>query len=211
MRGIVKGPEPPSLTAHRLAAHCDYDNYSAKDELRAALVAEQRGLCCYCMGRIRSGQDTMKVEHWSCQSANPGEQLNYRNLLGACLGGQGQPPNLQHCDTRKGDQSLRWNPANPNHQIELHIRYEMDGSIRSGDSDFDEQLKQVLNLNLKVLKNNRKAIFDAIQEWWTREKDRLHTRVPRQQIERMREEYAGGTGSLRPYSQVAVWLLDQRL
>lgn len=211
MRRIVKGPEPPSLTAHRLTPHCDYDNYAAKDELRDALVAEQRGLCCYCMGRIRSDQDTMKIEHWHCQSANPGEQLDYQNLLGACLGGEGQPEFLQHCDTHKGDQPLRWNPADPNHQIEHHIRYEMDGSIRSDDPEFDAQLDKVLNLNLAIHKNSRKAVFDAIQEWWKKEKARLHTRVPRQQIERKREEYAGGRGPLLPYCQVAVWVLDQRL
>ena len=181
------------------------------DELRDSLVGEQKGLCCYCMGRIHSGPLTMKVEHWLCQSANQDEQLNYRNLLGACLGGQGQPADLQHCDTCKGDQALQWSPANPDHRIESRIRYEMDGSIRSDDPDFDTQLERVLNLNLKELKNNRKAVFDAIQDWWKREKTRLHTRVPRQQIERMRREYAGGTAPLRPYCQVAVWLLDQRL
>ena len=53
MRAITKGPEPVSLTAHRQTPHCDYDNYAAKDDLRNALVSEQRGLCCYCMGRIR--------------------------------------------------------------------------------------------------------------------------------------------------------------
>ena len=55
MKAIAKGPEPASLTAHRQTPHGNYDNYAAKDHLRSALVAEQRGLCCYCMGRIRPG------------------------------------------------------------------------------------------------------------------------------------------------------------
>lgn len=211
MRGIVKGPEPPSLTAHRLTPHSDYENYAAKDDLRVTLVGEQRGLCCYCMGRIWSGQDTMKIEHWHCQSGYPGEQLNYRNLLGACLGGQGQPAHLQHCDTRKGNQDLRWNPADPAHHIERRIRYELDGSIRSEDPEFDAQLDQVLNLNLAVHKNNRKAIFEAFVKWWRGEKNRIHGPVPRQRIERERERHAAGTGHLAPYCQVTVWLLDQRL
>jgi len=61
MRAITKGPEPPSLTAHRQTPPCDYDNYTDKDGLRHSLVTEQRGLCCYCMGRIRNGPKTMKI------------------------------------------------------------------------------------------------------------------------------------------------------
>jgi len=109
MRAITKSAEPPSLTAHRLAPYCNYDNYADRDALRNALATEQRGLCCYCMDRIRSEQGTMKIEHWRCQARYPGEQLNYRNLLGACPGGQGLPAHLQHCDTRKGDRDLQWN------------------------------------------------------------------------------------------------------
>jgi len=110
MRAITKGAEPASLTAHRQTQRCDYDNYADKATLRQALVTDQRGICCYCMGRIRNGSATMKIEHWRCQSCYPDEQLNYRNLLGACLGGNGQPPHLQHCDTRKGviDAILNW-------------------------------------------------------------------------------------------------------
>ena len=106
MRPIVKRPEPVSLTAHRKKPYSDYDNYQAKDNLRQALVTEQQGLCCYCMGRIRPVPASMKIEHWRCQKHYRGEQLKYRNLLGACLGGHGQPARLQHCDTRKGDSDL---------------------------------------------------------------------------------------------------------
>jgi uncharacterized protein (TIGR02646 family) len=211
LRTITKGHEPPSLTAHRLTPPCDYDNYNGKDELREALVREQRGLCCYCMGRIESSPDKMKIEHWRCQSDNPDEQLNYRNLLGACRGGHGQPAPHQHCDTRKGDRTLRWNPANPEHRIELRVRYEIDGSIRSDDTEFNAELDQVLNLNLPVHRNSRRAIFTAVQEWCKRERDRLHNRVPRETIQRKRAEFSEGNGPLRPYCQVAIWILDQRL
>lgn len=209
MRSITKGPEPPSLTAHRLTPHCDYDNYADKDALRHALVTEQRGICCYCMGRIRNGRTTMKVEHWRCQSDHPDEQLDYRNLLGACLGGDGRPPRLQHCDTRKGNRDLQWNPADPAHRIETRIRYEADGSIRSDDAGFDAQFDEVLNLNLLFLKNNRKAVWVAVIEWWG-----LHVRGrngERRRLERERHLRVAGNGDLDPYCQVAVWWLDQRL
>ncbi len=211
MRQIVKGAEPPSLTAHRQTPHCNYDNYGPKDDLRHALVTEQRGLCCYCMGRIHNGPATMKIEHWRCQSRHPDEQLNYRNLLGACLGGPEQPAHLQYCDTRKGDSDLQWNPAAAAHHIETRVRYELDGSIRADDAVFDNQLHQVLNLNLPLLKNNRKGILDAVLDWWRRERARIGGHVPRERFVREREKYIAGNGEIAPYSPVAVWWLGQRL
>ena len=211
MRAIAKAPEPVSLTTHRQTPHCDYDNYAAKDDLRNALVSEQRGLCCYCMGRIRNEPTTMKIEHWWCRAHHPGGQLNYRNLLGSCQGGEGQPRSLQHCDTQKGDTDLAWNPADPAHRIETRIRYELDGSIRADDADFDGQLNDVLNLNLPVLKNNRKGIYDAVLQWWKSQKKWSHGRVPRERLERELARHDAGVGELAPYGQVAVWLLDQKL
>lgn len=211
MRQIVKGAEPASLTAHRLTPHCHYDNYAPKDDLRHALVTEQRGLCCYCMGRVHNGPTTMKIERWRCQARHPNEQLNYRNLLGACLGGNGQPPHLQHCDTRKGDSNLQWNPADAAHHIETRVRYELDGSIHANDAVFNDQLHQVLNLNLPLLKNNRKGTLNAVLDWWRREKARIGGPVPRQRFVRERDKHIAGHDEIAPYCQVAEWWLGQRL
>ena len=210
MRAISKGSEPESLRKHRNARHSDYGNYAAKDELREALVAEQRGLCCYCMGRIRPQIGSMKIEHWQSQASRK-RQLDYGNLLGACLGGEGQPGYLQHCDTRKGDRNLRWNPADPLHYIEERIRYESDGLISADDVDFNQQLNEVLNLNLRLLRNNRKGVLLAVLDWWKNEKHRIRGPVPRKRFLGERDKHVSGTGELRPYSQVAVWWLDQRL
>ena len=209
MRAIAKGAEPPSLTAHRQTPPCDYDNYADKAALRHALVTEQRGICCYCMERIHDRPTTMKIEHWHCQSRFPEEQLAYRNLLGACMGGDGKPPQLQHCDTRKGYRDLLWNPADLGHHIETRIRYEEDGSIRSDDAVFDAQLCDVLNLNLPRLRNNRKGVLDAVLGWWRHEKGRGP--VPRARFQRARDGRVGVAGELEPFCQVAVWWLEQRL
>ena len=216
MRTIVKGREPASLTQHRLTLPSnnykpDYDNYSDKDALRKALVKEQRGLCCYCMKEISSDREKMKIEHWQCQSRYPTKQLDYRNLLAACPGGEGQPPHLQHCDTKKTNDDLKWNPADSTHRIETRLRYEADGSIRSDDPTFDTQLCQVLNLNLAELKNNRKGVLDAVLEWWRHERAKVQDRVPRSRLVRERNRRIPQTGELQPYCQVAVWWLDQRL
>jgi uncharacterized protein (TIGR02646 family) len=198
VRAIKKGPEPASLTRHRLTPHCNYHNYAEKDDLRHALTTEQRGLCCYCMGRIHSGRAVMKIEHWRSQVQYPDEQLNYKNLLGACLGGHGQPSDRQHCDTKKGHSALKWNPAEPADRIETRVRYELDGSIRSDDLAFDSQLEEVLNLNLSVLRNNRKSVFSAVLDWLKREKDRIHGPVSRERLERERDRYLTGSVNLLP-------------
>jgi uncharacterized protein (TIGR02646 family) len=210
MRAIAKGTEPLSLTAYRQTPGCDFDDYKDKDGLRYALVTEQRGICCYCMGRIHIGPTSMKIEHWHCQNRYAAEQLSYRNLLGACLGGKGQPPRLQHCDTRKADLDLLWNPAEPGHHIETRIRYEADGSIRSDDAMFNAQLNEVLNLNLPFLKNSRKGLLDAILSWWKKEKARLHGSIPRARLERERDRLSR-SDKLQPYCQVIIWWLEQRL
>ena len=211
MRVISKRREPASLTAHRQTPHCNYDNYAAKDQLRNALVTEQQGLCCYCMGRIYAKPESMKIEHWKCQSNYPSEQLSYQNLLGACRGGHGQPAHKQHCDTRKGDSDINWNPADPAHHIETRIRYDLDGSISSGEADFDRQLNDILNLNLPVLKKNRKHLLDVVLHWWKSEKVRIGGPVPHDRFVRKRDWFVGGTGALSPYCQVAVWWIEQRL
>ncbi len=206
MRAIVKQPEPPSLTAHRQNPHCDFDNYQDKDALRHALVSEQRGLCCYCMGRIRPKADKMKIEHWQCRSRHQDKQLDYRNLLGACRGGEGQGRHQQHCDTQKRDRDLLWNPADPAHMIEERIGYGSDGTVRSRDTGFNHQLNQILNLNLPFLKQHRKSVLDAILQWWKTRKP-----VPREQIEQEILRRASAAGSLTPYCPVAVWWLSQKL
>jgi uncharacterized protein (TIGR02646 family) len=183
-----------------------YSGYSEKDDLRQALVREQRGLCCYCLGRIDATPTLMKIEHWRSQSRYPTEQLTYRNLLGACLGGDGQPRGQQHCDTRKGNRDLRWNPAEPDHSIEARITFDLDGTIRSNDSEFDRQLNDVLNLNHPVLKNHRKKALDGLIDGL-----RLRKHLTKDKIEREIKRLIGGDGHLAPYCQLPVWWLQRKL
>ncbi len=209
MRTITKGVEPVSLTAHRKMLYSCYDNYEEKDDLRTSLVREQRGLCCYCMGRITVDRRSIKIEHWRCQSRYPSEQLDYSNLLGSCTGGEGHSPRFQHCDTYKGDKDLRWNPGDPSHDIETRLLYTADGSIKSDDDEFNAQLKAVLNLNLALLMTRRKRVLDAILEWWEHEKKQ--GRLSRRTFTNKRNQWAARSGKLQPYCGVVVWWLDRHL
>ena len=212
MKAIEKATEPKCLVEHRAQPHSSYQNLSSADkqQLRECLVAEQAGICCYCMGRIRPDADSMKIEHWECQEDHPDKQLAYSNLLGACRGGEGRPGRLQHCDTRKGKAPLKWNPADPSHAIESHVAYNIDGTIRSDDEEFNQQLNAVLNLNLPVLKNARGGIMATIAAWWKREKSRRRGPVPKQVIEKKLAAWAD-TSTLQPHSGVAILELRRRL
>ena len=157
MRTIQKGQEPASLTQHRKQPHADYDNYADKDTLRKTLVAEQRGVCCYCQSRIRPNSEEMKIEHFQCQNGYPARQLDFTNLLGACTGGHGRPVRDQHCDTRKGNTDLCFSVCDPAHPIERKIRYKGNGEIAADDEAVQTALNDVLNLNWPRLVENRKA------------------------------------------------------
>lgn len=208
MRAVMKGPEPQSLTQHRASPHCNYDNYADKAGLRVSLVREQYGICCYCMGRIRHTEAAMKIEHWQCRARHSAKELAYDNLLGACIGGVGKPVKQQHCDTRKGDGDLKWNPATATHRIESRVRYELNGKITSGNKDFAGQLNDVLNLNLPWLMNNRKAVLDAVLAWWRAKRPVPAARL-RQEVQK--RSSADGGRELEPYSPVAAWWLRQKL
>lgn len=164
MRTIQKGPEPATLTQHRQQPHADYDNYADKAGLRQSLIAEQRGVCCYCQSRIRSTPAGMKIEHWQSQTGHPARQLDFGNLLGACLGGHGRPDRDQHCDTRKGSSDLCFSVTDPAHRIERQLRFLGDGRISSEDLGIDGAINTVLNLNLPRLMSNRKAVLQAFQQ-----------------------------------------------
>lgn len=204
MRTITKGAEPNSLTQHRAQAHSDYDNYAQKDHLRVALVGEQKGLCCYCTGRIRAGSTAMKIEHWQCQATYPQQQLDYGNLLGACLGGEGKSPDKQHCDTKKAKHDLKWNPANAAHAVENRLRYLSDGTVESTDEEFNAQINNVLGLNLDYLKNNRKAVLDEVLKWW-------HSTPNAREKVQQQIDHRINASVMKPFSPVAVWFLRKKL
>jgi len=204
MRTIQKGPAPATLTQHRQQPHANYDNYADKDHLRQALVAEQRGVCCYCQSRIRATPDGMKIEHWQCRASFPDLQLEYRNLLGACPGGEGRRPEDQHCDTSKGNRALCFSVCDPAHQIERHIRFLGDGRIQADDGAVHQALNDVLNLNWNRLVANRKATLEAF-------KQRLQRGEKLDPARELPKWDGSQAGELPEFAQVMVYWLNKRL
>ncbi len=202
------------LREYRSALNATYED-SPKEALKQNLLQEQKFLCAYCMSRIT--EKTMSVEHWKCRSSYPKLELSYQNLLAVCDGNEGQPPHKQHCDTRKGNTNLAYNPANSTHHARLKIRYlRSTGKIESDDAVFCSELggekrgiEGVLNLNLEKLKNNRRAVI----KWLERTLKRLPPNARKAQIQPLLGQWntADSQGMLPEYAGVAIYFLEKRL
>lgn len=160
MKYIKKEKEPNSLKNYRSKQNSHYDNMptEVKDNLRNSLLKEQGGICCYCMRRIKFTD--MKIEHWIPRSIHPNLTLTYTNLLGACDGYENGPKLLRCCDTKKGNDIITINPLDL--RCEDLIKYTYDGKIYSDDFKINEDINVRLNLNMKILKNNRAIVIDEL-------------------------------------------------
>lgn len=212
MKQIRKNREPDSLTQYRQQQDATYEGYPDKGTLRGCLHKEQKGICCYCMSRIKAEALKMKIEHFQCQERYSDKQLDYSNMLGACLGNEGSKNADQHCDTFKGNKDLTLNPSEPFRlPINNTIEYKNDGTISSTDESLDNELNQVLNLNVKKLVNARKGVLDGF-------KDSIHKIkgkkvLQKNTLESWKSVWEGNNteDELRPYCMVVVYWIDKRL
>ncbi len=210
MREIKKGVEPRQLTAYKIQPGAKYDGpefTEVKNAVRDQLLKEQGHLCAYCMQRIKVTE--MKVEHWRGQTRYPDCQLDFSNMLGCCMGNEGQKKKDQTCDTRKGDLDLKFSPAIPSHKIEDKIRYLGNGRVRSKDDDFDAQINEVLNLNYTRMVENRITALDEIQRALskkpgTRSKGQIQALISTLSV-------PDGEDKLKPFVGVMLDYLEKRL
>ena len=213
MRHISKGPEPRSLVTYRLTPHATYASLpkDVKNELRERLARDQGFLCCYCRRRIEPEESRMKIEHRASQSdpSTHHRQLDWKNLLGACNGGEGSPQRQQHCDTHKGDTPITLNPIEEG--CERVVHFLADGTIRADGSAAHADLDRTLNLNQAQLKNNRKAVLDAFLQAMRRKHPGTtwpDTAMMRE-LEDLRQPDA--MGRLAEYCQVPIYWLKKRM
>ncbi|WP_312077702.1 hypothetical protein [Chryseobacterium sp.] len=208
MRKIVKGTEPTSLADHRRTAPTDYNGYREKQTLREYLVVEQRGICCYCMGRIHPKELTMKIEHFLSHSGHPDMRLVYTNLFGACLGNMKGGAET-HCDTFKGSKKFSYHLCTSG-SIHNEIKYKSDGEICSDNQQLDTELNTILNLNFPVLKKARKSTLDGFI------KANLSGKLGplnKTKLKKFRDKWAGvsNTNPLEPYCMIVVYYLDKKI
>lgn len=181
---IQKKREPRELTEYRQLPHASYqDMHGAPTEKTApdgspedvysvvldSLMQEQGYICAYCMRRIPESDAKRAVnatiEHISPQSVEPGQALDYRNMLAVCSGNRDAQSNRNKtCDAHRGNTPLYVNPLKPD--TLATIQYKRDGTIYSNDARVQHDLNDALNLNSdcdkRRLKENRKKALQAL-------------------------------------------------
>jgi len=232
MKHIIKQPEPSWFAKYKYMERDGdqkvADPYSIlkdddKKTLREMLIADQGGICAYCMQRIKSNSNGMKIEHYRTfakyngTNGLPNLRLTYRNLLGVCLGKSGD---AAHCDTFRGDlhpdhqEMLAIDPLDKN--CEKLIRFNLDGGrIYSNDKDVDRELNEILNLNHKMLVQNRKKAYNNMMQEMIKKLGTKHKKPKdwtKTDIQKFIDHYneRNKNNDYHPYCQMIVQLLEKR-
>jgi uncharacterized protein (TIGR02646 family) len=219
---IRKGAAPAELVTYRAALDTSVDpprrpRYdgagfeAVKPAVRAALVRDQRGVCCYCTDRIAPTEQSMKIEHRVPQRGAYGDaerDLDWSNLFGACCGVAESPSGrgaaTQHCDSAKADRPLPIDPSDAAHMAA--IGYERDGRGTSSRAEHREAIEGVLNLNADVLIERRQRSLDVLKRELTR---RFEARAyPKASLEKLRAQLLDPPGDLRPFAGYLAWWID---
>lgn len=190
------------------------DEYKA-DELREILKQKQGAICCYCMCSVETGKT--KIEHFYSRENSPNLEVDYSNLYLACDGekvncNENQDDNnniykkcrckykkeidskriVKHCDTCKDSRTLKHIDFK---NIESCVKYKSDGTIYSDDKDIDRELNYVLNLNIKILKENRSQakndLWKNLPKDGTWKKDKIQGLIEKYQNQSKKAPYLG--------------------
>lgn len=189
----------------------EYNNYDllnsdSKNKIKVALISEQKGLCAYCMMRIKESNST--IEHYIPRNGEFGDNslsLNYRNLFAVCNESRNAQHCNKHCDASKADMQLTINPCDKSH-IEK-ICYRDDGEIYSEDSIFNNDLNNILKLNLPRLKNNRRTAYETYIKELTKHKNGNWTK---EYVQKALDNCLSSDPQ-KPYVGIIIYKLNKRL
>ena len=127
---IQKDKEPDEIVSwkkkfknknKRKPCYEDIKSKPEKQQLKEALLHEQKYLCCYCCNRI--SDDSSHIEHFVPQSKDSGLSLEYSNLFSQFLSNG----DMKHCGHAKGndyDKALLISPLDKN--CEKRFEYSND-------------------------------------------------------------------------------------
>ena len=119
---VKRGKEPNSLLKFRKEnPDADYETdipTEVSKDIREQMWEEQRGLCAYCMKKIKNSS-VMRIEH--CRARHPQDEqehdkkatLDFKWMLGVCYGNslvRGVKSEDKTCDAHRGNTELTVNP-----------------------------------------------------------------------------------------------------
>lgn len=176
MKYIEKGAQPQELIAWVRAKATDDDSEErqwgygdmpseVRTAIKARLLAEQGGLCCY-TGRKITLQGS-HIEHLKPQSlCTDHEDTDYQNMLAAH---PSSDPGIPHCAygaharTNWYDALLFVHPLRPN--CEQRLRYRDDGRVTPHSQDDEGAVETIRKLRLdhpEIQQMRKQAIYEAL-------------------------------------------------
>jgi len=167
MKHIVKNPEPPEFIEWKEEFRNtgiepgwgEFDGKPIKQTVKAALIKEQGGLCCFCESLIPA--DTSRyghIAHWEAKAKDksPYKALEYDNLLYSCSDNQMKIPST--CGVAQKEETPPISPLDED--CETHFAYSESGNIL-GKNDHAQETIRMLNLNgSKRLRDSRRLVFE---------------------------------------------------
>lgn len=207
MRAITRGAEPQALRQfisnnQTSPQNLHYDNTGGKEKgpMLEQLVRGQHGLCAYTMRRVvhSDGQYDAHIEHIHPRKTHPAQSLDWGNLL-ACY------PRTGDCEFGAKPKDA-YDPATqpfvrPDRPVDGHFRFRQNGEVEGlTDAALACIAAQVLNLNAKVLVNDRKAKIQAALNL------RPSAAQARRRAQALRQQNAQGW--LEPYCEAVAQVLE---
>lgn len=210
---IYKNREPQEWTRYKSTPGVVY---SSIPELVKSLYQEQGYICAYCMRRIpcKDGigceltKEDHRVEHIKPREVYPELQLDYTNMVVCCPGRIGDQ---EHCDRLKGKKEISFSPLDS--AFISTLSYNKDGTIVSSNKQYDKEINEVLNLNTKLLKLNRKQSWEIVVKKLVANKDK---QLNKAQIKQYIAKYSSmhnkdGQMKYIPYCGVVLYNLNKKL
>ncbi len=204
MRKINKGAEPAEWLEYRLTPGVDYQAIPA---LRESLLKEQGYICAYCMRRIphrdNNSNEDSRIDHMKSRSGHPDLKLDYRNMVICCPGAIN---NDFHCDKKKDEESITFDLFCDEFINTLSYQ-SSDGTIKSSNVAYDNEINKYLNLNNALLKQNRLQVLTAVI-------NKLGKKSPwaAADIKRLISEWdTMQDGKFYAYNGIVLWYLKKKL
>jgi len=201
---INKGNEPATWTQKKETP--GFVKYEPTDDLRKKLLKEQGSICAYCMREIptkdKGVRETSKIEHVKSRDDRPDLQLDYNNMVICCPGYLNADA---HCDKSKGKLSVTFSLFN--NVFPDTISYSVkNGTISSGNTTWNKEINDMLNLNNSLLAYNRLYVLEGIKTVIEKKKWK------KAKIEEKLEKWLNpdADGKLKPYCGIVIWYLQKK-
>jgi uncharacterized protein (TIGR02646 family) len=204
----------PKRTENEPQKWVDYKNtpgvdYAPHPALRNALLQEQGHICAFCMRPIPLKKrdpgeaEFSKIAHLLSRRNHTDRKFDYDNMVLCC------PGNINgdsHCDKSQGYTDITLPLFNP--LLQQTITYNSHtGEIKSGNPDWNNEIKNVLKLNNSRLKINRRAVLDGVRQ--VVEDKKWKKAKIKEQLQLW--DSTDKDGKRKPYCGIVIWYLNKKL